>query len=253
MRDLGTLGGTLSFTNGLNNRDQVVGQSNLAGDLIFHPFLWDGRRLLDLGTFGGSTGQAIAINDAGAVAGVADFAGDQTHDAFLWENGVMTDLGNLGVTSFAHAISSTGQVLGASRIDSEGNARAFLWENGGPMIDLNTLIPSNSSLTLVYAYTINERGEIGGSGVPDGCQSKDVDTCGHAFLLIPDGDCDSHCEGRIAETQSRIVASRNNAAPTQNAATMNQSSESPLSPVERYRTQIRQRYHLPGQPAAPRD
>ena len=38
MLDLGTLGGTYGFANALNNRGQVVGQSNLTGDLTFHPF-----------------------------------------------------------------------------------------------------------------------------------------------------------------------------------------------------------------------
>ena len=31
MKDLGTLGGTLGFANGINNSGDVIGQSNLAG------------------------------------------------------------------------------------------------------------------------------------------------------------------------------------------------------------------------------
>jgi len=137
--------------------------------------------------------------------------------------------------------------VGASRIDATpGNARAFLWENGGPMVDLNTLIPSNSSLLLAYAVNINDQGEIAGLGVPAGCQPADYLLCGHAYVLIPDGDCDDDCEGRIAAT-------RNNAAPAQDAAAMKQGSESLISPIERFRSTMRQRYHLPGQPSAPRD
>jgi probable HAF family extracellular repeat protein len=41
MIDLGTLGGTQGFATALNNRGQVVGQSNLAGNQTAHPFLWD--------------------------------------------------------------------------------------------------------------------------------------------------------------------------------------------------------------------
>jgi probable HAF family extracellular repeat protein len=256
MRDLGNLGGSFGAPNGLNNRGQVTGYSNLVGDQIFQPFLWDGKKLLDLGTLGGDFGEGIAINDAGEVAGGADLPGDQIHDAFLWRKGVMTDLGNLGLTSYAHAISASGQVIGASRLADGTTVHAFLWENGGPMIDLNTLIPPNSSLTLVFAETINERGEIGGNGVPAGCQPADVATCGHAFLLTPDGDCDSACEGRIVASQNRIAADRT--AATQNPATIKQGNKSQgnkslLSPVERFRSHMRQRYHLPGQPAAPRD
>ena len=46
MIDLGSLGGTFGLPNALNNRGQVVGQSNLPGDQPgnFDPFLWDGEK-----------------------------------------------------------------------------------------------------------------------------------------------------------------------------------------------------------------
>jgi len=254
MTDLGTLGGTLccQAATVANNQGQVVGGSNLAGDLISHPFLWTKKAgIADLGTFGGDNGQATWINDAGDIVGEADLPGSQTHDAFLWRKGVMTDLGNLGATSFAYAINSQGQVVGASRIDATpGNSRAFLWEKGSPMVDLNTLIPAHSSLTLVVAFNINERGEIAGTGVPAGCAPSDSELCGHQYVLIPGGDCDQDNEDRIAESQQRIAAER--AANAQYPATA-QSADSPLTPIERIRSTMRQRYHLPGQPAAPRD
>ena len=153
MRDLGNLGGSIGGPNGMNNRGQVVGTSNIAGDQTLSPVslgreedswtwaLWEEVR--------GRRSRSMMPERWQAEA---DLPGDQTHDAFLWKNGVVTDLGNLGVTSFPHAISASGQVVGSSRIDATlGNGRAFLWENGGPMVDLNTLIPANSSLTLVFA------------------------------------------------------------------------------------------------------
>ena len=203
--------------------------------------------LTDLGTFGGNNGTTNWMNEDGDVVGKADLPGSQTHDGFLWSHGVMTDLGTVqgDQCTNATAINGKRQIVGNSS-DCVNAQHAFLWENGGPIVDLNSLIPSNSSLRLTNAENINERGEIAGVGVPAGCQPADVNLCGRAFLLIPDGDCDSDCEGRIA-------ASQNNAAPAQNAATMKQGSESPLSPAERFRSQMRQRYHIPGQPAAPRD
>jgi len=54
LTDLGILGGTIGNPSGLSNHGHVVGASNLAGDLISHPFLWtksDGMQ--DLGTLGG--------------------------------------------------------------------------------------------------------------------------------------------------------------------------------------------------------
>src|SRR5713101_4892161 len=57
MLDLGTLGGTSADVRSLNQRGQVVGLSNLTGDLTFHPFLWSKGQLIDLGTLGGDTGE----------------------------------------------------------------------------------------------------------------------------------------------------------------------------------------------------
>jgi len=190
MQDLGSLGGTHAEVANLNNRGQVTGFMNLPGDESRHPFLWERGTLQDLGTFGGSNGGASWLNDSGDVVGNADLPGDQLHDAFLWRNGVMTDLGNLGVTSGAASINSKGQIVGASRISRvPSQVSAFLWENGGPMVDLNTLVPADSALHMVYADYINDRGEIAGTGVPPGISVQDFldnESLGHAFLLIPE-------------------------------------------------------------------
>jgi probable HAF family extracellular repeat protein len=248
MMDLGSLGGTLAgygnnnMLGGLNNRGEVVGTSTLAGDMTEHPFLWDRGTLKDLGTLGGDNGQATAINDAGDVVGEADLTGSQSHDAFLWKHGIMTDLGNLGLTSFAYAINSDGQVGGHS-LTNDGTFRAFLWENGGPMVDLNTLIPSNSALQLLEVVAINDRGEIAGIGVPAGCSSQDEASCGHAFLLIP---CDEHHPG-MCEDYSMIEAP---APQTSSLARMERGTVDTASPS---RDRFGRGYHLPGQLAVPRD
>jgi probable HAF family extracellular repeat protein len=72
MVDLGTLGGTCPGPADLNNRGQLPGTSNLAGDLTVHPFLWDGETLKDLGTLGGSFGYGNSLNEAGNVVGAAE-------------------------------------------------------------------------------------------------------------------------------------------------------------------------------------
>jgi probable HAF family extracellular repeat protein len=240
MIDLGTLGGTIGSSNYLNERGQVAGTSNLAGDLTFHPFLWSRGVLTDLGTFGGNNGQPNWLSDDGDVVGKADLPGSQTHDAFLWRNGTMTDLGTVDgdPCSNALAINSGGQIVGGSG-NCSSFSHAFIWENGGPMVDLNNLVSPSDGLQLTSAQYVSDSGEITGDAVLPNGDSR-------AFLLIPDGDCDSDCEGRIA-------ASQNSAAPAQNVVTMKQGDESPINPVERLRSQMRHRYHLPGQTAAPRD
>lgn len=44
--------GPFGPTRGINNKGQVAGTSNLAGDIYFHAFLLDRGTLLDLGTLG---------------------------------------------------------------------------------------------------------------------------------------------------------------------------------------------------------
>jgi probable HAF family extracellular repeat protein len=245
MKDLGGFGGTFGYPTRLNNRGHVTGFSNLAGDLTFHPFFWDGKKLRDLRTFGGDTGIAESLNDADEVVGVADFAGNLIHDAFLWKSGKMHDLGNLGKTSHAYWINSKGQVVGASRINDAGDTRAFLWENGKPMVNLNDLIPPDSPLQLVLADQIDDRGEIAATGIPSGCGS--LDSCGHAYVLIPEGDCDGDCEARIA-------ASRNNAATVWRDTTpAKQGAEAPTARGNGLRDRLTGRYQIPEQPAVPSD
>ena len=190
MIDLGTLGGTNANVGSLalviNNKGQVAGTSNLAGDVNFHAFLWDRGTLLDLGTLGGSFSTTFWINDAGDVVGWAATTGDQFAHAALWREREITDLGTLDGDCFsqAEAVNSKGQIVGLSFSCATGTARAVLWEEGA-IIDLNTLVPANTNLSLADAFNINDRGEILCQCLPPGVQ--DGDFGGHDCLLIPSG------------------------------------------------------------------
>jgi len=184
MIDLGSLGGICGFVNGLNNSGQVIGQSDLVGDLTAHPFLWDLKttpHLQDLGTLGGSFGFATALNDVGEVAGGANTQDDQELHAFFWRKGVMTDLGTIGddTCSVVHSMNARGEVSGTSGdCAGEFERHGFLWQPGGSMIDLNDFVPPGSELTVTDGETINDGGEIAGTGMlPNG----DF----HAIVLIP--------------------------------------------------------------------
>jgi probable HAF family extracellular repeat protein len=201
MTDLGTLGGAFGYPMWLNNRGQVVGVSDLAGDVNSHGFLWWEGTLEDLGTLGGDTSLPDFISDNGDIVGAADVPCRPTqscppedHRAILWRNGEKIDLGVLPGDSCSRAfmINSSGQIVGNSESEAlcyVSGEHAFLWEDGGPIVDLNSLIPPNSSLELSHAFVITDDGEIAGLGVPAGCDPSNDFLCGHAYVLIP---CDEN-------------------------------------------------------------
>jgi len=196
MIDLGSLGGTLGFGDMVNNRGQVIGVSDLPGDTMQHGFLWENGSLRDLGTLGGTYSAPYWLNDAGEAVGGATTQGDLNYFAFLWKNGKMKNLGALDgdPCSQGNAINETGQIVGESAsCDFLTVQRAFLWERGS-MVDLNNLIPPNSSLSLSAAWNIDEEGEIVGVGVPPG-GSTNTDFVGHLFLLIPCDENHPNVEG----------------------------------------------------------
>lgn len=194
MTDLGNLGGTCTLASALNNRGQVAGYSNLAGDQTFHAFRWDPEahpRLRDLGTLGGSFSLAETMNEAGDAAGGAALQGDEVVHAALWGRDGITDLGVVGGDrcAFAFSINSSHQVVGISGSDCGFvEANAFLSESAGHIIDLNDFVPPTSNLHLRAGITINDRGEILVAGVtPSGDR--------RAVLLIPCDDEGGSTEG----------------------------------------------------------
>ncbi len=205
MVDIGTLGGTFGNPWWMNQVGQVVGQSNLAGDQLFHGFLWDRGRLNDLPPVGGgSISTALWVNDEGDAVGGSSIAGDQLFHAPLWTRGRAVDLGTVGqdACSQAYAINSSQQIVGVSggmgQCSSFQTGRAFLWENGGPMVDLNALVDNPSDLHVYLGINITNDGNIAAQAIlPNG----DL----HAVLLMPSGDCDVLCQHRIVESETLAV------------------------------------------------
>ena len=232
MVDIGTLGGTWGVPNWMNNRGQVVGSSNVAGDQNSHPFLWDKENgLKDLGLLpGGIYGEASSINDAGEIVGGSDSA--TNFHATLWKHGDIIDLGTVAGDKCGGAnwINSRGQIVGTSG-DCHFDDHAGLSENGGPLVDLQSLVQPGSGVTLVSAIFINDRGEIAARGnPPSGIQ--------HAVLLIP---CDDNHPGVDGCDYSLVDAD----TAAQSAAPRYVPSATPRLPHS-WRSN---RYHMPGRAA----
>jgi probable HAF family extracellular repeat protein len=145
--DLGTLGGSQSYAEGLNASGQVVGYSLLPGDAVRHAFVYSNGVMTDLGTLGGTNSSAWGINASGQIVGYSDTAGNGTQHGFSYAGGVLTDLGTLGGYSSAFGINDYGQIAGDS------GAGAFLF-SGGIMTGAGNL---------ALADAINARGEVVGT------------------------------------------------------------------------------------------
>lgn len=135
--DLGNLGGTGAFggiiANAINNRGQIVGNSDLRGDTAFHAFRWtEEERMKDLGTLPGDVNSvAVGIGEKGEIVGLSLDANFNLR-AFLWQNGVMTDLNSLVGANpgklflqLAHSINTRGEITGFA-VTSTGDTHAFL-------------------------------------------------------------------------------------------------------------------------------
>jgi len=132
--DLGSFGGVqnnAAFS--INNRKQVVGQSDLAGDTITHAFLWQNGVIKDLGVLLPTDvfSQAQAINDKGQVVGNSCDAAFNCRP-FVWQDGVMTDLNTLIPPdsplqlTFAANINAEGQITGVALDKNTGETPAFV-------------------------------------------------------------------------------------------------------------------------------
>jgi hypothetical protein len=227
MKDLGGFGGTCTVASDLNNRGEVVGQSNHPDDLAQHPFVWDRvTGITELPTGAGIYGDSAAINDDGEIVGEGD-APDGQASATLWRKTGgkwrTTYLGRLHSGDCARAVSinASSQVVGVSGPYGCSVTLAFLREDGGPVVDLNTLVPPTSGLQLIEAHQINDRGEIAVEG-------REANGANHSVLLIPCDEGRPGVEGCDYDLVDAATAARPSLAPaTQPPAALTPSSHMP--------------------------
>ena len=202
VKSLGTLGGTFSAGNGINNRGWVAGAATLANNTQ-HATFWLAGLTFDLGTLGGPNSSVPfpVKDDRGDVAGIADTSTtDPAHEnfcafgdgyicqAFLWRNGVMTQLPNTlgGNNSRAAGVNNQAQIVGWAENTTQDPTcispavfqyKPVVW---GPKNGQMQVLPTLSGDSDGAAVAINNHGQIVGISGPCG----DDDGFGAAHAVI---------------------------------------------------------------------
>jgi probable HAF family extracellular repeat protein len=132
MNNLGTLGGTNSEANFINDRGAIVGYSDTA-DGATHAFLDRWGKMTDLGTLGGRDSNAGAINDEGDVVGRAQTSASVSH-GYIDRRGRMIDLNSLIPAGSGMVITD------AQDINDRGQIAADGYATSAPSIELALLL-----------------------------------------------------------------------------------------------------------------
>jgi probable HAF family extracellular repeat protein len=220
------LGDTVGTAEWVNDKGEAVGTSGRCTNTVIPPFtvgphavLWDrDGSVTNLGSLGGTANPALlignvafAINNRGQVVGISTLAGNSIVHPFLWtrEHG-MHDLCAAcnDRTIAALAINDDGDVVGASNPGGilTGTPYAAIFKDGAA-VDLNGLVPANTSLYLLTAFSINNKGEIAGFGVT---QAGEL----HAFIATPrhrdddDGDEERESSKAAEAKRANVVLSQ---------------------------------------------
>src|SRR5260221_3109177 len=177
--DLG--GGFQASASAINDAGQIVGNTTTGA------FLYSNGKMVSLGApSGANSSWANAINSTGnMIAGYLFFNGRPSH-ASLHSKGGWTDLGAFpgAAGTQATGVNSSGQVVGTAIFPVQsyhpfrpGKHVGFIHRNGA-LVDLNTLIPSNSGFTITDAIGINDSGQIL-------CNATNCSNVTRAVLLSP--------------------------------------------------------------------
>jgi probable HAF family extracellular repeat protein len=184
---LGSLGGTYTRAQGVNDAAVVVGVSSTTDETNM-PFVWESGAMRQLPLLmGGTTGEATGVNASGVIVGRSNDASGQDR-AVRWTRNVdgswsVEDLGTLGGTfARASAINDRGQVTGASQIappppPQRQSSHAFLLDTS--MSDLGVLRFSDpNAIVFSEGTALNAMGHVVGFSYP--VLSAELD---HAFYF----------------------------------------------------------------------
>jgi probable HAF family extracellular repeat protein len=184
LRLLGSLGGTDSYGEFINDLGQVSGHAETSnapnsdtGCPPFDPFIWQDGIMRDInpGNFGGAQGGTNFLNNRGDAVGFGTTAGDVVSHAFFWQKGSITDLSTIGtlggVLNTATNVNDLGHVVGFNSTADNSAEHTVLWRDG-KFTDLSTLSGDDCS----QPVRINNSDQI--VGVSFSCETG----ASHAFI-----------------------------------------------------------------------
>ena len=170
-RDLGSLAGTFSQALDINNRGQIVGETDVTSGR--HGFIWtEARGMVALPTLGGTYSTPAELNDLGVIVGWAGDAATNAVHAVRWTNGRIEQLLPPDVASLGVSINDAGDIIGCYQPNPDRfEFRPFLLPRQGGMRDLGSL--GNGAEGFGCGESINNRGDVAGrSPEADGRQGS---------------------------------------------------------------------------------
>lgn len=201
---LDTFGGPYGMATAIRGDGVIVGWASLDEEgpdgFIHHAFVYRHDAMVDMGTLPGEdlSSAIYALNGNALFVGASDAPYYMPNEQGLGDNAVLwTALGQIqslgalpGYTSVAYGVNSANLIVGecsADRVDAPiagpgrvlppSSSRAFIWDKSTGILDLNSMIYSDSLWVLQAAYAVNNKGWIVGVGTYDG-ETR-------AFLLQP--------------------------------------------------------------------
>jgi probable HAF family extracellular repeat protein len=164
LQSIGILqGGQQSGANAINASGQIAGWANVNSN--DDAIIWTADAgLMSLGITARCGATAFGINDSAEVVGWFNNSPGCTFTSHGFSWNASTGFEDLGILpgaqySFAYGVNSAGQIVGTGDSPTSSTV-ALLWTADGVLQDLNTLIPSKSTRTLISANAINDAGQI---------------------------------------------------------------------------------------------
>ena len=212
--DLGSLGGSYSYAQGINDSGVIVGRSEYttvtANASVFHAYFTNAQNVMqDLGSIGKNTkagsnyaysSEAYAINNNGTVVGRSHYSNDVANgvnffvpfrlklqngettltpqDTLLWSK-YNAQNNRLIATGIANAVNNRDIMVGQFNVVSPIYPEAFLGTD--KLYNISEYVTNLGTWHLDLAKGINDDGVIVGYGTPD----KSNTAVQHAFLLTP--------------------------------------------------------------------